>query len=166
MQQKLTGMMLSFVRQGVSAERAVSMVADYWYRIATQAHHRVLSSDFGTSDPDKAQTLFEQLMFEMWVEAELGEGGRRALLYSLARERALEPNEESTAGAKDAPFIRSYGWVAEQTGLNGKDDIETVRRSVGRFRQRLRGRKLFVISGDRLNLHFTNGNKLLKALGL
>ncbi len=166
MQQKLTGMMLSLVDRGVPAEKAVFFVIDRWHRMATHAHGALLSSDLGKSDPEKAQRVFGQLMFEMWVKAELGEGGRRALMYSLAKERAFEPNEESIAGATDAPSIRCYAWVAEQRGLNGRDDIEAIRRSVGRFRQRLRGRRIFVISGDRLNLHFTNGNKLLEALDL
>lgn len=105
-------------------------------------------------------------LFDTWLRLELGEGGKRALLWAKARDEGLRPSCYTACGSKDSRSDVAYAYVAEQLGMTGKDPVEAVRQSIARFIRRMRGTSAFIFVPSSCHIKFVSGNNVLQAIGV
>lgn len=155
------------VHSGLEARLAINAITQSWdHRADVMLEAANDHSAKEGLDPELGRQFWLYVLFESWINLELGPNGRRAFLYNLALKEGSKPDDDSLIGSQDSAAIIARSWVAERLDLVGKDPSEAVRKSVVRFKESVRAGPIFVLSTADCHLHFLNGNKALKAMGL
>lgn len=163
---KISNLLLDWEESGISVKRRSLLIVKGWNKCADELLERAREIDRENAPASRIPAVDQicATLMEEWFDLELGEGGRRAILYHIARQTELSPSNETLAGSLDTPSQRAYAWVAEQRGLCGPDDIETVRKSIGRFKQKVADRPIAALDFKTYHIKLINGNSFLRQL--
>lgn len=104
------------------------------------------------------QSDVKKILFENWPTRDIEGAEARAIVVRIAYAGSIRI---SASGTKDSRIEAAMLVAAHYEGMESSDPIETVRKSIQRFRKTIRGKSIFRLDRENLKIECLNADSVL-----